>query len=104
MFSLICCSGKIHELKWILWDKTFTAIPYDKLVFRRPFSRTSPVCEAVLANLPARREAHTHNKDRPRRIIRYSSELTHFFSSSSGLDTGFKTATSNAISIDDHQT
>jgi hypothetical protein len=45
-------------------------------------------------------ERHTHTTSS---IISYSSEPRHFFSSSSGLDTGFKAATSNAVSIDDHQ-
>jgi hypothetical protein len=32
--------------------RVHTAIPYERLVFLCPFRRTSPVCDAVLANLP----------------------------------------------------
>jgi hypothetical protein len=48
--------------------RVHTAIPYERLVFLCPFRRTSPVCDAVLANLPETqnnskkcRHHHHHN-------------------------------------------
>jgi hypothetical protein len=47
-------------------ERVHTAIPYERLVFLCPFRRTSPVCDAVLANLPetqnnSKKYHHHHN-------------------------------------------